>query len=70
MKRGVDRGPRGELALRQPRHDLLDRERVVADELGVLLDVGERGLGGLVVALDRLRLAVADLVAVPELEAP
>ena len=39
--------------------DLLERERVVADELPVSLDEGERALGRLAVALDRRRLPAA-----------
>ena len=31
VQRGVDRGARSELARGQPRHDLLERERVVAE---------------------------------------
>src|SRR5581483_9454028 len=55
----VDRRACGPLAGRQPRHDLLERERILAERAGVLLDVCERGRGGFVVALDRRRLAVA-----------
>ena len=46
-------------AARQPRADLLQRERVVAEKVPVLLDERERRLGRLVIALDRRRFAAA-----------
>ena len=70
MQRGVERGLGGVLAgdLGQPRADLLEREGVVADQGGVLLDERERRLGGLVVAVDRRRLAAADVAVVMQLD--
>src|SRR5882672_8979346 len=41
VQRGVDRRAGGLLARRQAGHDLLDRERVVADEARMLLDIRE-----------------------------
>ena len=67
VQRGVERGARGELPLGQARHDLLERERVVAEQPGMLLDVRLRRLRRLVVALDRRRLAEAVHAAVPDL---
>ena len=61
MQRRVERTFRRLLAsdLPDPRADLLEGERIVADEVGVLLDERERTLGGLAVALDRRRLSPA-----------
>src|SRR5579884_2024707 len=59
VQRRVDGRPGGELARGQPGQDLLERERIVAEELRDLVDVRERRLRGLVVALVRRRLAVA-----------
>ena len=47
VQRGVDRRARGELARGQALHHLLERERVVAQQLRVLLDVRLRRLGRL-----------------------
>ena len=44
---------------RQPLADVLERERVVADDLAVVVHEPLRRLGRLVVAVDRRRLAVA-----------
>ena len=68
MERAVERGPGGVLSRRQPRLDLLERERVVAEQRRVLLDVGERGLRRLLVAVDRRALAVADDAVMPQLD--
>ena len=68
VQRRVDRGARGELLARQPVEDLVERERIVAERVRVRLEVRERGLGRLVVAVDRRRLAEAARVAVPELD--
>ena len=68
VERGVEGGSRGELARGQPRHHLLERERVVPEQLGVLLDVRPRRLGRLVVAVERLRLAEARHARVPQLD--
>ncbi len=61
MEGGVERGLRRLLARsrRETRADLLQGKRVVSDELAVLLDEPDRGLGGLVVALDRRGLPVS-----------
>ena len=61
VERGVERRLRRLLARdrSQPRADLLERERVVAEQPGVLFHERERRLGGLVVALDRRTLAAA-----------
>src|SRR5581483_97549 len=55
----VDRRARRELACGEPRHDLLERERIVPDRGRVLLDLGKRRSRGLAVPLDRRRLAEA-----------
>ena len=68
VERGVDRRPRRELSGREPLHHLLERERVVADEIGVLLDVRQRRLGRLAVVVEGLRLAEAGDAGVPELD--
>ena len=68
VERGVERRARRELARREPLDHLLERERVVAQELRVLLDVRQRGLGRLAVAVDRARLAEARDAGVPELD--
>ena len=59
VQRRVDRRARGELLVRQPPHHLVERERVVAEVAGDALDVRERRLGRLVVAVDRRRLPEA-----------
>ena len=68
MERRVERGARRELARRKPREDVLERERVVAERVGVLLDVRERRLRRLAVARDRRRLAEAGHAGVPQLD--
>ena len=62
VQRRVERALRRLLAVerRESRADLLERERIVADEVAVLLDERERRLGGLAVALDRRRFAPSD----------
>jgi hypothetical protein len=65
---GVDRRAGRELPARQPAHHLLERERVVAEIARDRLDVAERRLGRLVVALDRGRLPEPGHVAVPDLD--
>ncbi len=54
--------------LAEPRTDLLERERVVAEQRPVLLDERERRLGRLVVAVDRRRFTAADVRPVPQLD--
>ena len=54
--------------LPQPGADLLEREGVVAEQRGVLLDERERRLGRLVVAVDRRCLAPSHVGAVTELD--
>ena len=66
VERRVERRARSVLAGRQPRCDLVERPRVVA-ELD-RLEPGERRGGRLVVALDRRRLAEAGDVAVADLD--
>ena len=67
MERRVERGLRRLL----PRDggealaDLLERERIVAEKLGVLVDESLGRRDGLVVALDRRRLSVARHAFVP-----
>ena len=68
MQRGVDGRAGGELARGQPLHHLLERERVVSQQLCVFLDVRPRRLGRLLVAVDGLRLAEARDTGVPELD--
>ena len=64
----VQRRARGVLAFGQPRLDLLERERVVAEERRVLLEVSTRGRRRLAVPLDRSRLAEPRHAVVPELD--
>ncbi len=59
VQRDVERRPCGELSSGQALHDLLDRERVVAERVRMLFDVCERRLRRFVVAVDRGRLAEA-----------
>ena len=61
-------GSRGELAGGEPLHHLLERERVVPEQLGVLLDVRLRRLDRLAVVVERLRLAEAGDARVPQLD--
>ena len=70
MQRPVERRLGGVLArdLGEPLADLLQRERIVAEQRAVLLDERERRLGRLVVALDRGGLAPADVAAVAQLD--
>ena len=68
VERAVERGPGRVLPRRQPRLDLLERERVVAEIGRRRLEVRERGLAGLVVALDRRTLAEAGDAVVAELD--
>ena len=68
VERAVERRACGVLAGRQPSLDLLERERVVAEQRRLLLDVGERGGGRLVVTLDRRRLAEAGDAVVAQLD--
>ena len=68
MQRGVDRRARRGLLRRQAGLDLVERPGIVAELVGVRLEVGERGLGRLVVALDRRGLAVARDAVVLELD--
>jgi hypothetical protein len=68
VERPVERRLRGELAPRQPREDLLEREGVVAERVGDVLQVRERGRGSLLVTVDGRRLAVAGDAVVLELD--
>ena len=68
VERGVDGRAGRELAGGQPLHHLLERERVVAQQLRVLLDVRLRRPDGLAVVVERLRLAEAGDAGVPELD--
>ena len=68
VERGVEGGPRSELARGQPLHHLLERERVVPEQLGVLLDVPPRRVDRLAVVVERLRLAEAGDARVPHLD--
>ena len=68
MERPVERRPGRVLARRQPRLDLLERERVVAEPGRCRLEVRERGRARLVVALDRRALAEAGDAVVAQLD--
>ena len=70
VERAVERCLRRVLArnLGEALADLLQRERIVAEQRSVLLDERERRLGRLVVAVDRGRLAPADVAAVAHLD--
>jgi hypothetical protein len=68
VKSRVDGGPRRELARGQPLQHVLERERIVPDGPGVLLDVCPGRLDRLAVAVDRLRLAEARHPGVAELD--
>ena len=68
MERGVDGRARRELLAREALLDAVECPGVVAEEIGVLLDVRERRLGRLVVPLDRRPLPVADLAVVADLD--
>ena len=68
VERSVDRRAGRELARRQALQHLLERERVVPQQLRVLLEVRLRRLDGLVVAVDRLRLAEPGHARMPQLD--
>src|SRR5207248_4685258 len=68
VERSVERRPGRELLERKACHDLVESEGIVAQRRGVLLEVLERGGRGLVVAVDRSRLAESALAAVAELD--
>ena len=68
MQGAVERGPGRVLARRQPALDLLEREGVVAELRCRRLEVPERGLARLAVALDRRPLAEAAEAVVVELD--
>jgi hypothetical protein len=68
VERSVEGRPRRVLARGQARLDLLERERVVAERARGLLEPGEPGSPGLLVALDRRRLAAAGAALVRELD--
>ena len=68
MKRCIDRCSRRELADRQALHHLLERERIVSEQLRVLLDVPLRRLDRLAVVVERLRLAEARDAGLPQLD--
>ncbi len=59
VKRRVDGGACGELLAREPVEDLVEGERIVTEAVGVVLEIGERGLRRLVVAVDRRRFPEA-----------
>src|SRR6266516_215724 len=67
VQRSVDRGARCPFTRRQSLRDCLERKRIVAEHVAVLLDVRERGLRALAVALDWSRLAEPRDLAVPYL---
>ena len=67
MKRRVESRPRGPLALREARLDLVKSEGVVPECVGVLLDVRAAGLGRLLVPVDRSALAEARDAVVADL---
>ena len=68
VQRRVERRPRGELARRHPLHHVLERERIVSEQLAVLLDVRQRRGDRLAVAVDGLRLAETGDSGVPQLD--
>src|SRR6185312_8448867 len=68
VERRVDRGARGELTAVEPRLDVVHGERVVAEDAGVLLDIGQGRVRGLAVALDRVRLTVTGDAVVRDLD--
>ena len=68
VERRVERRPCCVLLRREPGEDLVDRERIVAEQLGVLLHVRECRLRRLVVPVDRRRLAVPAHAAVHQLD--
>src|SRR5438270_7423 len=57
VERRVDRRTGRPLAGREPRTDLVERERVVPEHARVLLEIGERTLGSLPVVVDWRSLA-------------
>src|SRR6266550_4033360 len=67
MKRGVDRSPCRPLSWRKSMLNRIERKRFVSEQVGVLLHVGECGLGTLSVALDRSCLAETRDLPVPHL---
>ena len=68
VQRSVEGGAGRELAGGEPPHHLLERERVVAQQLGVLLDVRPRRPDGLAVVGVGLRLAEAGDAGVAQLD--
>ena len=68
VERTVESGARGVLAGRQPGLDLLERERVVAEQRSRCLQIRERRLDRLVVPLDRRPLTEAGELSVPQLD--
>ena len=68
MQRSIERRPRGGLPRRQARLDLVERERIVAEHLGVLVQIRQSRLRALVVARDRRRLTEARMPLVPQLD--
>ena len=68
VERPVERGARGVLAGRQPGLDLLERERVVAEQGAAASRYASADVARLVVALDRRALAEAGELSVPQLD--
>ena len=68
VQRRVERCSCRELARGQPLHDLLERERIVAERAGVLGQVAESRLRRFLVARDRRRLAEARDAVVTDLD--
>jgi hypothetical protein len=67
VERRVERGPRRPLAGLEPLLDLVQGEGVVAERVGRLFDVLQRGLRCLAVAVDRRTFTEAGDTVVPEL---
>ena len=68
VQRCVDRGAGRELLPRESIEDVVERERIVAESVGLRLEVRERGFRRLVVALDRRRLAESGAAVVLDLD--
>src|SRR4051794_25538826 len=68
MQSGVHGRPGSELLRRKALEDLVQRERIVSKRIGVRLEVRERRLRRLLVALDRSRLAVPHQAVVIDLD--
>src|SRR6266511_3753544 len=68
MSRGVERRAGRVLVARESIEDVIERERVVTQPVGMLLEVRERRLRRLVVAFDRRGLPHSDSVLMPDLD--